>query len=347
VTRVVVTGAGGLLGRRVMMLLLDDASVTEIVALDREPVPAHDRVRSVRGDVAKVDLRAAVEGATCVVHLAFIPAEQASERAARANVEGTRRLLEAMADAAVPALVVLSSATVYGARPTNPVPLTEDAPVVPEPTFSYAVLKAEIERLARTWSDDSPARRLVILRPTTALAEDGTSWLARALADAARLPAGDDDPPAQFLHLDDLAYAVDLVRREPVEGVFNVAPDGWVPGDEVRRLAGAPPRPRLPERVAAPLAEWSWALRRGPIPPGLLPYTLHPWVVANDRLKAIGWVPTTSNEEAFVAGTESPWWTSLSPKRKQELALGAAGATAAAAVAGVAAVLVRFSRRRG
>ncbi|MCB0984745.1 MAG: hypothetical protein KDB06_08845, partial [Ilumatobacter sp.] len=46
------------------------------------------------------------------------------------------------------------------------------------------------------------------------------------------------------------------------------------------------------------------------------------WLVANDKLKAAGWQPTVTNEQAYVEGTEAKWWTMVSPKRRQELALG-------------------------
>ncbi|HUV11241.1 MAG TPA: hypothetical protein VMX12_09695, partial [Acidimicrobiia bacterium] len=49
----------------------------------------------------------------------------------------------------------------------------------------------------------------------------------------------------------------------------------------------------------------SWSTGLGDIPPGVLPYLQHPWVVANDRLKAIGWRPQHTNEEAVRAGLAS------------------------------------------
>ncbi len=344
----VVIGAAGLLGRRVVARLA--TGPVPVVAADLVPPRATGpavtaRTVDVAGDPQEA-LDALVAGAGCVVHLAFSDATEVDEvAAARVNLDGTRRVLAAAGRAGVPHLVVLSSATVYGAWPTNPVPLTEDAPLHPNPEFTYAVHKAQVEGMVAAWARGAPGRTAAVLRPTVALAEDGSSWLARALAEAARLPVGGDDPPAQFVHLDDLAAAVELAVTARLDGPFNVAPDGWIPGDAVRPLAGLPPRPRLPMRVAAPLAEWSWALRRGPIPPGLLAYTQYPWVVANDRLRAAGWVPANTNEEAFVAGTEGSWWTSISPKRKQELALAVSGLSAAAAVAG-AAIGVRALRRR-
>jgi hypothetical protein len=58
------------------------------------------------------------------------------------------------------------------------------------------------------------------------------------------------------------------------------------------------------------------------------------WLVANDRLKAEGWQPRITNEQAFVAGTDTRWWQILTPKRRQELALGLAGVLAAGLVTG-------------
>jgi hypothetical protein len=91
-----------------------------------------------------------------------------------------------------------------------------------------------------------------------------------------------------------------------------------------------------------------WRFLRGPIPPGLLPYTLEPWVISNGRLRAAGWTPTATNEQTYVESTEAPWWTMVSPKRRQELALG--GGVVALVTALVIGVVVgrrRFNRRRG
>ena len=82
---------------------------------------------------------------------------------------------------------------------------------------------------------------------------------------------------------------------------------------------------------------------------GLLAFATHPWVVANDRLRSAGWSPQRTNEQAYVAGTDSRWWTTHSPKRRQELALGASGVVVVAVAAGVglaARGLVRRSRAR-
>jgi len=227
--------------------------------------------------------------------------------------------------AAHPALrhvVLVSSAMVYGAWANNPVPLTEDAALRPDVEFAYARQLGAVEQLVDEWRQAEAGRSVTVLRPVVAMAADGTSGLAAALAAGMGQRIGESDPPAQFLHLDDLADAVMVGVRGRLDGVYNVAPDGSIPGERVRALAGAVPRLRLPDRVNEVVLNLRWRFQRGPIPPGLRSYTMWPWLVANDKLKAAGWRPNVTNEQAYVEGTEAKWWTMVSPKRRQEVALG-------------------------
>jgi nucleoside-diphosphate-sugar epimerase len=234
----------------------------------------------------------------------------------------------------------------YGAWPNNPVPLTEDAPLRPNPGFHYAVQRAQMEQLVADWVAGGPGRTAAVLRPCIALAGGG-NWVATALAAAAGLTPSEDDPPKQFVHLDDLALAIDIARRRRLDGPFNVAPQGWISGDAVRALGGAAtPRLRLPAWLSGWLARGRWRLARGPIPPGLLPYTTDAWVVASDRMRAVGWRPAYTNEEAYVAGTEAKWWTLLSPQRKQELALGLSATVLLGVAAGAGLAVRAIVRRR-
>ena len=255
------------------------------------------------------------------------------ETDAEADVDRTRAVLRSVGpDGRV---VYTSSAMVYGAWPNNPVPLTEDAPMRPNPGFAFATAKAESERLAVEWRDANAGARLAVLRPATVLGGE-EDRLTRLLRDV--LPAGVADaiPPVQYLHGDDLADAVVLACTSALDGVFNVAPDGWMSEDEAKALSAGAVSMRLPRRLQ------SWL---GPdIPDDVLPYLVHPWVVANDRLRAQGWRPRYSSEEAFVAGAGVPRWQSLSLGRRQAIAFGtAAGALGAAA----ATVVAAYRRRRG
>ncbi|MCU1498499.1 MAG: hypothetical protein JWM47_2452 [Acidimicrobiales bacterium] len=341
-SRVVVTGAASPLGRRVAALLAARDDVDSIVAVDLRAADAPG-VEVHQLDVATADLTPVLHAADGVLHLAsvFGPAMAGPEVDDGMEITLTRRVLAAADKAGVDRVVLLSSATVYGPWANNPVPLTEEAPLRPHPELAFAVQKAEIERLAAEWAADHPSAAVARLRPATTVSEGATGWLAEALHAAARLPTG-DDTPAQYLHLDDLASAVVAAWAARLEGPVNVAPDRWLTPTE-RTALDPVPRLRLPERAAVAIANWRWRLRLAPTAPGILAYARHPWVVANDLLAETGWTAGHSNEEAYVAGHEARAIESISPQKRQELALGAAGTVLAATVAGAVA-LIRHRR---
>ncbi|MFV2040317.1 MAG: NAD-dependent epimerase/dehydratase family protein, partial [Acidimicrobiales bacterium] len=289
-----------------------------------------------RVDLLRDDLKPLIEDARTVVHLAssFDPKNDGIDTA-HVDAEATRRVLEAASGVGVTRIVLLSSAMVYGAWDTNPVPITEAHPVNPNPDFSFAVVKAEVERLADEWRTAHPGSEVVVLRPTTALAEGEVSWVARSLRAAALIEVADQDPPVQFLHLDDLANAVVLAAGGGMSGPYNVAPEGHMDGEARRELSGKVPRVRLPQETAQEVERFRWRHRLAPTPPGLTPYTMHPWVVASDRLRQAGWEPALTNEQAYVDGTPGKPWATMNAKRRQDLALGTAAVVAVAVLLGL------------
>jgi nucleoside-diphosphate-sugar epimerase len=326
---VAVTGATSSLGTT-LTALLKTAGARRVVAVD----------------VSASDLTGPLHGADTVVHLAW--AERSHHDPAllgRVNLGGTRRLLDAAAAVGAKVVVHLSSATVYGAWADNPIPLTEEAPLRPNLGFVDAVHRAEAERLVTDFALDHPSVGVAVLRPVPILGPGVDGWLSRALAGGAPVRVSQNDPPRQFVHVDDVASAVALATSVPLSGTWNVAPDGWIPGDALRALIAGRPALPLPARFAPTVASWAWSLHVADAPAGLLPLVQHPWVVANDRLRAAGWAPRYSNEEALVAGRPGRRWADMSPRRRQGLALALAGVSLTAAGAGVAALVARARAR--
>jgi nucleoside-diphosphate-sugar epimerase len=339
---IVITGVESPLGRRVARRLAARPD-TAVVGLAGGPVVGLPDAVSVRRiDLGAEDVKPHIEHAEAVVHL--VSSVPATPAAATEDVTAARRVLDAAGDTAVPHLVVLSSATVYGAWPDNPVPLTEDATLRPNPGFAFAAERTEIERLTAEWREAHPGATAALLRPARTAGSDHRDWLVRALRPGPAVPTDADEPPVQFLALDDLAAACELAVRERLDGAFNVAPEGSIPGDEVRSLTGAPPTVPLPERVANRLVRWRLRWGLGSTPPQVVPYTLHAWVVASDRLRARGWSATVTNEEACVEAHEVGAWATLSPQRRQEIALGAAGVGLLGVVGAAVLVIRRWLR---
>ncbi len=337
------------MGQRVLRRL---ESGPPVVAVDAVPVAGeHPGVDRRLVDLARDPLERllpALAGADSVLHLAWSHVDPAHGRAGAPfpNLDALRRVLEGAEQTGVGRLVCISSATVYGAWPDNPIPLAEDVALRPNPGFAYAVEKAEAERMIAEWADDHPEVAVTILRPAVTVGSSGPA-LYQALA-GIRAPQPDDGlRPMQFLDVEDLAAAVVFAWEHRLRGVFNVAPDGWITQEQARAIVGGVARLRLPGRLAGAVAAAGWKLLRTGTPAQARPYSVNPWVVANDRLRAAGWVPERSNEEALVSSDNRSHWSDLPPSRRQEMALVAAGAGLVAIVGGmVAGAIAVVSRAR-
>lgn len=340
VPAIAVTGAAGLVGQRVLALLADDPRVERVVALDvREPPQRSPKLAFHRVDIAGTDLRPLLPGVDVVVHLAGVVDPIPDEALmARVNVGGTRQVLGAAAEVGVRKVVRVSSATVYGAWANNPVPITEDAPLRPN-DFSPAVQGAEVERLLAEWSATRPDVVVTTLRSATVVGPGAERLPGRIHLGRPPLRVRGAEPLVQVVHADDLASALVLAATTDLEGVFNVAADGWVDAVALRRLVPSSAVPAFPREVLGRALARTWSLGIGDVPPGILPYLEHPWVVANDALRAAGWEPRFTNERAIAEAVRS-----LPPRhhaRTGALVVAAGGAVAAAGVTGV-----RVTRRR-
>lgn len=303
--KVAVLGADSPLGRRVV---------------DR--LTAHDQVTVVDGEGEGAGEREP----TVVVETALADHDQLDTASGEAMAREEREMIRLADRHHVDHVIVVSSALVYGAFPNNPIPLTEDLVLRPDPELVFACQLAAAEQTAERWRRAQPGRVVTVLRPAIMVAEGSTSPLAAALTAAFGQRLGETDPDTQFVHLDDVASAVELAVLNRLDGVYNVAPDGSVPGPRVRELSGRSWNVPVPEWAADTVTDLRWRFQKGPIPAGLRPYTRYPWLVANDKLRSVGWAPTVTNEQAYVESTAARWWTVVSPKRRQEFALVGAGA---------------------
>ena len=96
--------------------------------------------------------------------------------------------------------------------------------------------------------------------------------------------------------------------------------------------------PALPGELLERVLRRTWATGMGEIPPGVVPYLVNPWVIANDALRELGWVPLHSNEKAIRDGLASL----PAPRSRARLVTFAFGVAVGGALAGAA-----FRRRRG
>ena len=212
------------------------------------------------------------------------------------------------------------------------------------PVLTYAAQKAEVERLLSRVEGRAPWRRgRRCFGPLPRLAPPARAGYG-AWRGAGLLRVRGATPQVQYLHEDDLADAVAVALWKRLDGVYNVAPDGWVPA-RMPAPCRAASASRLPEGIVRRLLRAAWVAGAGDTSPDLVPYLINSWVVANDRLRAEGWTPTQTSEEAFVASHELPRWRVWLARHRQEAAL-VGVVVAAGGIAGGIVAIVRGRRRR-
>lgn len=173
--RVLITGGTGFIGSHLARELLDRGH--EVTVFDvRDSSAMLERLRidgaiaTVRGDVTDIDsIDHAVRdsGATRIAHLAAVlsdDVEQEARMASRVNVLGASNVLEvARRRDQVQRLVLASSETVYGPESAYAPPVSEDALLYPDSTYSSA--KRHVECLAASYRDRHGISAIA-LRPT-------------------------------------------------------------------------------------------------------------------------------------------------------------------------------------
>ncbi len=158
----------------------------------------------------------------------------------------------------------------------------------------------------RRSASSHPDVAIALLRPTVTTSNDpdAVDWMGRSLWHVATARHGDADPVGQFLHIDDLGAAIDHVAPSRSDGAFNVAPEGWLSASRrssssvAAAGSGSPP----PAPAASPRSVGDFGLTS--TPPEVLPFTMHSWVVASDRLRGDRMV-TTLVERGGVRGGQS------------------------------------------
>lgn len=345
---VAVTGAAQGLGRALAVRLVASSRVRKVVAIDDhrgEVAGAVWRVVDVRDPV----LAGRLAGVDVVVHTDLDLSPDSDDRLRRAfNVRGAQTVLTAAAAEGVGKVVLVTSAMVYGARPDNPVPLAETAPLHADPDTSVAGDLLEIEHLARRAPRSYPGMEITVVRPAALVGDEVDTLITRHFEAPRLLTVKGCATRWQFCHIDDLVSALELAVTGEVTGHLAVGCDGWLEEERVEELSGLR-KIELPAGFTFGTAQRLHRAGITPAPAADLYYAVYPWVVDCATLRAAGWRPAYDNEAALAvllsqrAGRQAVVGRRLPRKEATITAAGAAGATVA--VIGAAAI-VRHARRR-
>src|SRR5579859_3272106 len=344
---VAVTGAADGFGPALTARLAASPQVKRVIAIDDHRGESTDGQVTWRvADIRDPALAGRLTGADVVIHADIDVSPDTSWRQRRAfNVRGAQTVLTAAAASGVGQVILVTSAMVYGARPENPVPLDETAPLAAELDSSVAGDLLEIEHLARRSLRTNPGLDVTVIRPA-ALAGTAIDTLVTRHFEAPRLLTVKGCVPRwQFCHVDDLTSALEFTVGGGIDGQFTVGCDGWLEQDAVEQISGLKSI-ELPARLTFGTAQRLHRLGVTPAPAMDLRYVVYPWVTDGAALREAGWHPQHSNAEALrVLLDQRQGRHAVAGRRiaRKEATITAAGATVA--VIGTAAI-VRRARRR-
>ena len=164
--RIVVVGATGNIGTSVLRSLENEEKVESILGVARRlPDLSMPKVEWAAADVVTDDLVPLVRGADAVVSLSWlIQPSRDLTKLWMVNVEGNSRIMRAVKEAGVPALLYSSSVGVYSPGPKDR-RVDESWPRDGVRTSYYARHKAEVERRYDAFERDAPDVRVVRIRP--------------------------------------------------------------------------------------------------------------------------------------------------------------------------------------
>jgi UDP-glucose 4-epimerase len=309
---IAITGAAGYLGTQ--LLQRPEALEQPVVGFDVRPPRATPKTLTfLQQDIQTPMTEALKENRVdTLIHLAFVlnPMHDAAEQR-RVNLGGLERVLTAADEAKLKRLIVLSSATAYGALPDNPAVLDETHPLRAEPSYPYAYEKRLVEERCAAYHRDHPEVEIVIVRPSVVLGPNVDNFISRyAMRSVSPVVAG-LNPPTQFVDEEDAAKALWFLVRNGNAGAYNIGGPDPLPIKEIARISGSRVV-SLPEAFVKVLLGVGWAFHVRAIteaPPGILPFVQYPWVVGTRKIESLGFrFGRTTGEvlERFLAARRGP-----------------------------------------
>jgi UDP-glucose 4-epimerase len=307
-TSVLITGAGGYIGRLLVEALAgDQPGLKAVVAADVREISAGERLAGVNyiaADIRSPDLSDILRRffIDTVVHLATIvtPGRKPNrEFEYSVDVLGTENVLKACLEAGVKKLIITSSGAAYGYFPDNPEWLDENDALRGNTEFAYSHHKRLVEEMLARFRREHPELKQLVLRPGTVLGATTDNQITALFEKPFIMGLMGAASPFVFIWDQDVVGCILKGIFDDTTGIYNLSGDGTLIMKEIAGLLGKP-------YVALPVSlvrSVLWVLKKlgltqyGPEQVNFLRYRP---VLSNRRLKQeFGYVPKKTTREVF------------------------------------------------
>ncbi len=316
--KVVITGGAGFIGSHVADALVSEANVVAVDHLKAGKRANLDRAMMSgatlrKQDLLRGDLGPIFRGADIVYHFAANPEVRLGREGTKplidVNIVATHRVLEACRAAKVPKIVFTSTSTIYGEASVVPTP--EDyAPL--EPISMYGATKLADEALLSAYAHTFGVQAVIFRMANVVGGRSGHGVVVDLVRKLVRDPKhleilGSDPGTAKsYVYVDDVVAGISAGVRaaeQPVS-VYNLGSEDAI---TVRTIADA-----ICEELGLTDVEYQWTGGAG----GGRGWAgdVRVMQLAIDRIKATGWRPRRTSEDAIRAAAKDAWASVRKPK---------------------------------
>lgn len=254
--KILITGATGFIGRKLVARLIDKQS--QVVALVRRTSDVSGlpkKLRLIDGDMLDTaSLEKAVQDIDVVIHLAayfdFYPKDK--KLLYQVNVEGTKNLIAACVQSGVSRFIYISTTEVIG--PVEDPPGNENSPLRPQ--FDYSKSKKQAEAIVRATALETDLE-YVILRPTGVIGEGEfyTVFETISAINEGQIPMlpGDGEKTLMYTYVEDVISGIlSAIESDAAKNqTIILCPDEGMTYNEIFEFLGAklgvkPPKRKVP-----------------------------------------------------------------------------------------------------
>lgn len=311
--KIFVTGISGYIGQSFLKIYKSNYKRGyEIRGVDIKELPSDlkDSVDFKIMDITSQDVQEFMKGSDVVVHMAFVLNPPKNREAARkVNIDGTRNILKSAKSVGAKQVIVLTSASTYGAHPDNPLFMKEDHPLRGDLNFGfwYSEDKTVQDRITQIFAKENPDIKVCIVRPAIVFGENVNNFISQGFFNPPVVGIFHKNIPFQFIYEMDVARAIWIMIKQSASGIFNLSGDGVVTMKRGAEIMGKPIM-YIPPLLHRPMYE---IMIRTKILDPLTPFAAidffkYPWTLDTTRAsEELKFFPQESSESAFKKAWES------------------------------------------
>jgi UDP-glucose 4-epimerase len=305
---VLVTGAGGYIGRQLIEALARDRrDLKTVVAADVRETPPDERLTGIDYVIADIRSSELIDifrrfSIDTVVHLATIvtPGRKSNrEFEYSVDVLGTENVLNTCLESRAKKLIITSSGAAYGYYADNPEWLDENDALRGNPEFAYSHHKRLVEEMLGRYRNEHPELNQLVLRPGTVLGAATSNQITALFQKPFIMGLMGAATPFVFIWDQDVVGCILKGIFCDETGIYNLAGDGVL---TMKEIAGLMDKPYVPLPVGL-VRTALWMLKKlglsqyGPEQVNFLRYRP---VLSNHRLKEeFGYIPQKTTRQVF------------------------------------------------